>query len=256
MKSEDANSMKSFYAHEAQRRRWGKDLVEAGLYPTERELIARHFPSSGKILNVGCGGGRECLALAEMGYEVAAVDIDEQFVEWTGRAAEEKGLALDCRIMDAQDLDFPDGAFDAVVMVGQLIGHVRGHENRLRVLEEALRVTRQGGPGLFSTNAVEAAWKYRAYFGVVNFLRRVYNPRGFEPNDAFVFRSGETRRFFGHAKDDPVFHWYRVEEFQADLRDAGWKPYEWLRRKDFEKSDDHIAVGEVGETFHMAGKLL
>jgi SAM-dependent methyltransferase len=255
MTESSGNSMKAFYQNPLERRRWGKTLADAGLYPTEKELIRRFFPSVGAVLNVGCGGGRECLSLAKMGYRVTAVDIDEEFVHWTKEASSKGGLPVDCRVMDAGKLDFDDGAFDAVMMVGQLIGHIRGRENRVEALAEAARVVKPGGVGLFSTNAIEAHWKYGLYFALANAVRKVYNPNGFERNDAFVFRSGARRRFFGRQSGDPVFHWYRVGEFQRDLLDAGWKPLEYLQRKEFEKTRCDIALTEIGETFHTAGKL-
>ncbi len=255
MTESSGNSMQTFYQNPLERRRWGKTLADAGLYPTEEELIRRSFPSVGTVLNVGCGGGRECLSLAKMGYRVSAVDIDEEFVHWTKEAASKGGLPVDCHVMDARKLDFDDGAFDAVMMVGQLIGHIRGRANRLEALAEAARVVKAGGVGLFSTNAIEAHWKYGLYFALANAVRKVYNPNGFERNDAFVFHSGGRRRYFGHRPGDPVFHWYRVEEFQRDLSDAGWKPLEYLPRKDFEKVGGDITLTEIGETFYMAGKI-
>ncbi|MCZ7582547.1 MAG: class I SAM-dependent methyltransferase [Deltaproteobacteria bacterium] len=84
-------------------------------------LIEQHFPRSGASLNIGCGGGREALALARMGYEVTAVDMLPDYVELTAARARNAALTIETAVMDATSLGFGTKVFDAVVMVGQLI---------------------------------------------------------------------------------------------------------------------------------------
>lgn len=247
-------AMEAFYRDPDEHRRWRDEMADAGLYPTEEALLSRHLPAGSRVLNIGCGGGREALAMAKLGWRVTAVDLETGFVEALRSRAQARGLAVDASVMDALKLDFAERSFDAVVMVGQLIGHIRGRENRLRALAEAWRVTRRGGVGLFSTNAIEADWRFGAYFRLVNLGRRLYNPHGLEPDDAYVFRVGARRRSWFPDPSAPVFHWYRAEAFRADLRAAGWSPATVLRRGEFERMDAASRVRAGGETFHVAVK--
>ncbi|MBZ0272846.1 class I SAM-dependent methyltransferase [bacterium] len=246
--------MSEFYADPAERERWGRSVVEGGLYPTEQRLLRAHFPERIRVLNIGCGGGREAFSLARRNYRVTAIDAEPGFVALVREGAEKRNLKIDARTMDALSLDFPDETFDAVVMVGQLIGHIRGRMNRVTALREAARVTKKGGKGLFSTNSIEARRLYRAYFFGANLLRHVYNPHRLERDDAFVSRRGGRRKILGRGPADGVFHWYRVPAFQGDLALAGWRPVAVARRED-EETIEQLAFGGGTETFHVAARI-
>lgn len=86
-------------------------------------LLERHTPSFrvGRALDVACGAGRNALYLAQVGYQVDAVDISEQALERARSSALERGLEL--RLIRS-DLDngLPDsiepGAhYDLIVIV-------------------------------------------------------------------------------------------------------------------------------------------
>ncbi len=69
-----------------------------------------------KILDLGCGYGRDALYLAQHGFDVVGVDSSEKALNIGRQQAEAKGLAVKFLYQDALDLkDFSDHAFDAVV---------------------------------------------------------------------------------------------------------------------------------------------
>ena len=39
------------------------------------KTVAGHFPSGARILDIGCGLGREAFALHDLGFEVVGIDI-------------------------------------------------------------------------------------------------------------------------------------------------------------------------------------
>ena len=245
--------MRQWYADAAEAERWGKTLAGHGLYPTEAALVGRYFQPGGRLLNIGCGGGRETIALAES-FEVTAVDFSADFVELAKQSLESAGCRAKVLQMDAMDLQFDDAAFDFVVMVGQLIGQIPHRENRLRALSEARRVLKPGGLALCSTNDVELGWKYRLYFAAVNAWRKISNPHGLEADDAFVFHQGGRRFVFGKTDERPVFHWYRRATFIADAEAAGFSCLETLPRREFESPEtiDDKSIG--GEVFYVLKK--
>ena len=238
--------MRDFYNDPAEQAKWGGELIAQGLFPTEKHLVEKYFRPGATVLNVGSGGGREAFALVEMGYRVTAVDYTPAFVDACRAGAEKRGLPITVQQADATALPFANASFDHVMMVGQLLGHIRGRENRLQALREIRRVGT--GAAIVSTNAIERRWLYRLYFFAANARRKLHNPHGLDADDAFV------RRIGGRAArgQRPVFHWYRVATFTADAEAAGWHVNEALHRYRFEST--LAATAESGETFYALRK--
>ena len=60
------------------------------------ELIKFYTPikSKGKLLDLGCGQGRDAIALASMGFEVVGIDYSKVGIEQLNKIAKEKNLPL------------------------------------------------------------------------------------------------------------------------------------------------------------------
>jgi ubiquinone/menaquinone biosynthesis C-methylase UbiE len=104
-------------------------LALAGLRPGER------------VLDVACGTGlvtfRAADAVGPNGF-VAASDISDAMVSSIAAAAAARGLAGDFRRMDAETLEYPDAAFDAVLCALGLM-YVAEPANALREMRRVLR---------------------------------------------------------------------------------------------------------------------
>ena len=245
--------IESWYGDPAEHAIWAKTRVAAGLSPTERRLFDKCLSVPGRVLNVGCGGGREAIALAKMGCEVVAVDLLPAFVDAARKNAEAAGASATFATGDVTELAYADASFDAVVMVGQMIGQVPTRAGRLRALAECRRVLNDGGVLVASTNAIELHWKYGLFFRVVNACRKIYNPHGLEPGDAFAFRTGGRWRPLVPKSRRSVYHWYTRAEFIADLDAAGFACTESIRRSEAE-TDGRGRPLMNGETFYVAIK--
>src|SRR5512135_2854654 len=68
-----------------------------------------------RVLDVGTGTGVLALLAAELGHDVTGVDLSTGMLEEAARKARERGLALDLRLGDAEDLPPGLAGFDAVV---------------------------------------------------------------------------------------------------------------------------------------------
>lgn len=73
----------------------GRDQVSPWL------LKHAHLLQGGQALDVACGRGRHSLWLAELGYDVDAVDISAAALQILARRASERGLAARLRLMQA-----------------------------------------------------------------------------------------------------------------------------------------------------------
>ncbi len=86
-------------------------LAEYEDWPQQEKWAMTHV--HGRVLDLGCAGGRHSLYLQERGHEVVALDSSPLAVE----VAAEQGVA-DARVADIQDL--PDGlsSFDSILLLG------------------------------------------------------------------------------------------------------------------------------------------
>jgi SAM-dependent methyltransferase len=102
-------------------------------------------PEEMRVLDWGCGRGRDVLFLREMGYEAYGIDIDPLPVQNGLPLFLRKGYSSDCLALLDQEgrTPFPDGFFD-YVFSGNVLEHV---SDIYKVSEEIARITRQGGSG-------------------------------------------------------------------------------------------------------------
>ena len=68
-----------------------------------------------KVLDIGTGPGLFPIILGKDGHEVTAIDYSDGMLEMARKNCREAGVPCDVRKMDAQHLEFKDGAFDLVV---------------------------------------------------------------------------------------------------------------------------------------------
>lgn len=68
-----------------------------------------------RILDVGTGSGFFAVLLAEKGHRVTGIDLTPAMIDEAGKLAEENQTEVEFRVMDAENLEFADGEFDAVV---------------------------------------------------------------------------------------------------------------------------------------------
>ena len=112
----------------------------------ESYLDAMSLPPTAAVLEVGCGTGVVCRAIASRhGFAgtVTGIDQSEDFIEVARALAanDAAGDRVQFAVGDAYRLDFPAASFDAVI-AHTVLSHVN---DPFAVLEEAARVVRPGG---------------------------------------------------------------------------------------------------------------
>lgn len=70
--------------------------------------------ASGKTLEVGIGTGRN-IAYYPPNAQVTAIDFSERMLDRARKRRDKLNANVDLRLMDAQNMDFPDNTFDTVV---------------------------------------------------------------------------------------------------------------------------------------------
>jgi ubiquinone/menaquinone biosynthesis C-methylase UbiE len=126
---------------------WGRLAVHRTEFAVTMRVLGHYLPPPpARVLDVGGGPGRYALELAGRGYGVTLADVSSGCLDFARGKAAEAGVELAGYVRaDAADLsDFPDAAFDGVLMMGPLY-HLLVHEDRVRAVREAARVLRPGG---------------------------------------------------------------------------------------------------------------
>jgi len=195
-------------------------ILKLGLLDAEKRLVNEYFTSGSRLLNIGCGAGREALALMGMGFDVTGTDLQPRMVERAIQNAKDNHLEPKFCVMDACALKFPDDSFENAVMVGSIITHIPKKANRIQALREAKRVLKPGGHVLISTPNCESHIKYKLYFSLINpwrrFCKMVFKSYPLEEGDRFGVRVSD-----GKSKGKVYFHMYAMNELAGDIKNAG-----------------------------------
>jgi ubiquinone/menaquinone biosynthesis C-methylase UbiE len=174
-----------------------RDRVKEGLRPWEGEVCRQYHVPPGRILDIGCGCGREAVALARLGYRVTGVDIMPEMLRVAETVVAEADISVDFHLSDGKTLDFPDETFDHVIVWSQTLGYVPGVQNRVHLLRECARVLRRDGRLSFSVHDREPTEKSARERGLI----KADSSSGLEDGDFIAEDAPET-----------YFHFYRRSE--------------------------------------------
>ncbi len=134
-----SSEMAEHWQQDVERR--SQDFAE----PTQRMLEAAELKPGDHVLDIAAGTGDQSLLAARIvgtGGTVLATDISAEMLGIAARVAQQEGLTnITTRVMNAEQLDLPDNAFDAVICrLGLML-----IPNLPPALREIRRVLKTGG---------------------------------------------------------------------------------------------------------------
>jgi 2-polyprenyl-3-methyl-5-hydroxy-6-metoxy-1,4-benzoquinol methylase len=199
----------------------------AYLFPWEEAVVRDRFPQPpARVLVGGAGGGREPLALAQMGFEVVAFEPAEALISALARQAPPNVTTLQGAYEDMDALFAEGESFDAAIVGWGSFSHLRDEPSRIQTLRSFARLT--GGPILVSFLAV----KNGAAPPRLARMRRLLPRRpARDEQDIFAVSigfyhpvdEGEVRRLADAAG-------LEISHLSFDSRDTNW-PHVVLRRR-------------------------
>jgi SAM-dependent methyltransferase len=130
--------------------------IAKSIEPQAEDFMARRSIHPGmRVLDLACGTGNLAIPAAKAGAIVTGVDIATNLLEQARARAEEEGVQVQFDEGDAEELPYPNAAFDLVLsMYGAMFA-----PRPERVAAELVRVCRPGG------QIAMANWTPRGFIG-------------------------------------------------------------------------------------------
>lgn len=155
-----------------------QQLGQIDIYLLDQLLRGRIRPGM-RVLDAGCGSGRNLVYFLREGYDVFGVDMDPLAVECTRRLAASLAPSLPAenfRLEAIQEMSFPD-AFADLVLSSAVLHFARDDDHFAAMLRASWRVLKPGG--LFFCRLASS-------IGIENRVQRVAGRR-------FLLPDGSTR---------------------------------------------------------------
>jgi ubiquinone/menaquinone biosynthesis C-methylase UbiE len=190
----------------------GKQTVYATIYRSRLATALSladglRLPPGSHCLDIGCGPGIATVALAQRGFAVDAVDLVEAQLDRVRRRVAEArlGKRVVTTVGDIHHLDFPDGVFDFVLVIGVM----EWLEDPDKPLREISRVLKPGGRAILS---VDNKWA----------LRNIFDPLMTPPLAPFKRHVGRFLSWCGlRRQSGPHDYSYSIAEFDRLTANAG-----------------------------------
>lgn len=188
---------------------------EGWFFGTEPSTLARrliHFfrqlgvPLAGRLLELGCGEGRDVIFFAAHGFDVEAIDGSPTGVVRTSRALEDAGLLASVALADISVLEL-HGAYD-VVFANNSLQFVGGRAlDRIRAIRESTAPGGWNAVGMFVEGEGEPEHDQGVYLLQSKELKSLYRDwRLLEYGESLIYspRRGAYRSFANLIARRPV----------------------------------------------------
>jgi ubiquinone/menaquinone biosynthesis C-methylase UbiE len=100
------------------------------------ERFCEEIPPGGKVLDIGCGFGRDCKYFASHGFQTYGIDLSKELLSRARTLVPKAEFS----VMDALNMEFEDASFDGV-WCSALLVHIR-HADAHQLMQEAARVSK------------------------------------------------------------------------------------------------------------------
>lgn len=144
---------------------WNRDKVKPFGDSNKENIIEKVVDNKDKkILDMGCGSGRNFAALKAAGFkgELYGIDFSGEMLKYARVNADRLGLKFELKKASVDKLPFEDNFFDKIIYIATL--HcVETEKERKKSIEEAYRVLKSGGKVLITVwNKQNKRWRGKA----------------------------------------------------------------------------------------------
>lgn len=196
-----------------------EDVVDDGFEEHETLVVEeslKNFSCSPKVLVVGCGTGRESLALEKLGCHVTGIDPVKKMIDVA------KKQKTKCEFFVADPFSFKIDKFDIVYISAAINGHIYGRRERVRFYRRLHNFCH--GNSLLITLPIicELKPKDRMYWASLALRCRHIADGNWQPGDS-------AKSFLGaHNKSQKIhyYHYYPThKDFTDEMHDSGFSSW-------------------------------
>jgi len=126
-----------------------ESYILSGLMPWETALYDRFLKPADRILVVGCGTGRDLIALVKLGYRAEGLEVGPRIVTVARRMLETAGLRAELYTGPIEAVALP-GSFDAFIFSWFCYCYIPQTDTRIGVLRKVKTHLNPGGRILIS----------------------------------------------------------------------------------------------------------
>ncbi|RLF45875.1 MAG: hypothetical protein DRN17_01645 [Thermoplasmata archaeon] len=135
----------------------------AGLYDASFDVFLRRIQrrvvkiadrhKCGRIVDLGCGTGSQCVLLHNKKFDVTGIDLSSKMLE----IARKKNAEISFLQRDITSTGFPDSHFDCAII--SFVLHMNSEKNERKILNEAKRIIRHDGMIVITDYGIPSTFK-------------------------------------------------------------------------------------------------
>jgi SAM-dependent methyltransferase len=218
-------------------RTYDEQVLASPLAAADLAFCERHFPRSGRLLDLGCGTGRLGRHFAAKGFDCLGVDLSPLMLEAASRSTPPPlaGRLHWLLANIAEPLPLADHSFDYIACLYSTLGMIRGPEHRAAVLRNIRRLLRPQGCAVL--HAHHRYYRGLGYRQIVRqwLLTQLGHPQAGDITmpQAYAGASLTLHHFTGselrelvHQQGFSITEWLAVDEQGQPAR--GLRTYGWL----------------------------
>jgi hypothetical protein len=199
------NAVDDYYYHAAQQYR-DESYNRSGLKDWEKLEVERFFGTCHRLMVVGAGGGREVLALLDLGFDVDGFECNPELAQCANSLLRKDDRPVVVGVVPRDDCPNTGGAYDGLIVGWGAYMLIQGSKRRTALLRQMRVQARPNAPLLVSFFCrPEGQRTFRIVAGIGTVLRRLLGRElvelgdGLAPNYVHYFTLDELRREFDAA---------------------------------------------------------
>jgi SAM-dependent methyltransferase len=200
-------------------------LEKEDIFSQEKYLVQTCFQPDLNTVEAGTNGGRILLGMQQMGF-TALAGFDNVPALIDRAIARDPDRTIDFQVQDAVSLTYADGSFDQIIYLQQIICLLETEGDRLAAIQEAFRILKSGGTGLFSFLNFEVRNSKFPYSGYITYLKLLRKLSGKDLSVQYLpwlVLGGKFNLNSTLLDRPPYVYWYRITEISEILKSVGFE---------------------------------